>query len=336
MPTKQPIRGISSGVQNNESGNRPENTDCPECGGSFTQDGKGEYFCPDCGLVPDYTQTQSQHGWTRRDDGSITNTQRGGSLTNCRHDKGLTTEIGWVDADATGADLSDTQKHRANRLRKYHKQTKCDGREQSISRGFSEIGRMATSLGLADQVKEASCMMFKQASKLNIIYGRSIEGVASGAVFLGSKIHHTPRTMSEIETVSRVGYTRIQRAQNVLRSELDISIPLAEAKRHVPRFHSEVEFADEILPAAKELADNFHNSVASGSTTPKTIAITALYVEQLKSGRYIDQTTLEEDLPISARSINGTYRDLLKFDPDVDIAPEKIDELNANELSDQL
>jgi len=88
--------------------------DCPECGGSVVLDeARAETACADCGLVVGEGEIDRGPEWR-----AFTQSERdqksrvGAPTTQTRHDKGLTTNIGWQDKDAYGNTLSSKKRSR--------------------------------------------------------------------------------------------------------------------------------------------------------------------------------------------------------------------------------
>lgn len=113
---------------------------CPECGGELVKK-ENELVCEDCGLVLGEDYIDQGPEWRVFDKGEKART--GPPSTVKRHDRGLTTEIGY--RDRYGKELEPEKKKLFSRLRRWHSQSKTStGKEKSLSEGLQEINRMAS------------------------------------------------------------------------------------------------------------------------------------------------------------------------------------------------
>ncbi len=73
------------------------------------------------------------------------------------HDKGLSTNIDWRDKDAYGNSLSSNQRQKMQRLRKWNERFRTrDSKERNLKQALGEIDRMASALGLPENVRETA------------------------------------------------------------------------------------------------------------------------------------------------------------------------------------
>jgi len=89
---------------------RTTTTECPDCGGSIRRTGR-ETTCEDCGLILE--ENHLDRGPTRgRSDGQESKKRTGAPLTPTRHDRGLSTKIGYH-RDGNGTTLSSQKRRRS-------------------------------------------------------------------------------------------------------------------------------------------------------------------------------------------------------------------------------
>jgi transcription initiation factor TFIIB len=162
-----------------------ETEGCPECGGNLVADTEhGETVCTDCGLVVEEDGIDHGPEWRAFDAGERDRKSRvGAPTTNMMHDKGLSTNIDWRNQDAYGNSLDARQRQKMQRLRKWNERFRTrDSRERNLKQALGEIDRMASALGLPDNVRETASVVYRRALQENLLPGRSIEGVATAAV----------------------------------------------------------------------------------------------------------------------------------------------------------
>ena len=135
---------------------------CPECGGSLRSDsGRGETVCTDCGLVVQEDEIDPGPEWRAFDAKEKDQKSRvGAPTTNTMHDKGLSTNIDWRDRDAYGNSLSSNQRQKMQRLRKWNERFRTrDSKERNLKQALGEIDRMASALGLPENVRETASVI---------------------------------------------------------------------------------------------------------------------------------------------------------------------------------
>jgi len=158
-------------------------TTCPECEGNLITDTEhGETVCSECGLVVEQDSVDRGPEWRAFDSSERDSKSRvGAPTTNMMHDKGLSTNIGWQDKDAYGKSLSSRQRQRMQRLRTWNERFRTrDSKERNLKQALGgEIDRMASALGLPDNVRETASVIYRRALSENLLPGRSIEGVAT-------------------------------------------------------------------------------------------------------------------------------------------------------------
>ena len=168
---------------------------CPECGGTLTASADHETVCDDCGLIVEDDNIDRGPEWRAFDAAEKDEKSRvGAPTTNMMHDKGLSTNIDWRDQDAYGNSLSSNQRQKMQRLRKWNERFRTrDSKERNLKQALGEIDRMASALGLPDNVRETASVIYRRALEENLLPGRSIEGVATAALYAAARKAGTPR-----------------------------------------------------------------------------------------------------------------------------------------------
>jgi len=138
--------GFDEDVRTESSANQ-----CPECDGRVTTNAV-ETVCEDCGLVIDEQRIDHGPEWRAYDDEERERT--GAPLTAARHDRGLSTEIG-RGTDAKGNELSGQKRRRLARMRREQTRGRWRSKaERNLAHGLGEVRRLASSLELADSVRD--------------------------------------------------------------------------------------------------------------------------------------------------------------------------------------
>jgi transcription initiation factor TFIIB len=293
--------------------------ECPECSGTVHWDGQ-EAVCGDCGLVLKTDDIDRGPEWRDFNDSGPSKSRVGAPRTETRHDHGLSTTIGWKDKDGYGKTLSSDQRKRAARLRKQHSQTKIrSSSEQNKVYGLTEIRRLCSSLGLSDPVKESASRVFQQAHDAGIASGRSLEAVATAALYTASRIHESPRTLATLTTASRLQHRRpIFLAYKSIIRRFELAVPLVHPRDIVPQVITDLDVVDST--AQSQLRQDCRNLVTelegtgvftgSGSA-PNTLAGALVYVAACKEGLAVSQTAVGTAACCSTTTIRVRGREIV-------------------------
>ena len=293
---------------------------CPECGGSLLSDSeRGETVCEDCGLVVEEDEIDPGPEWRAFDSKEKDRKSRvGAPTTNMMHDKGLSTNIGWQDKDAYGNSLSSRQREKMQRLRTWNERFRTrDSKERNLKQALGEIDRMASALGLPENVRETASVIYRRALDEDLLPGRSIEGVSTASLYAAARQAGTPRSLDEIANVSRVGKDEIARTYRYVVRELSLEIQPADPESYVPRFASDLNLSEEVERRARQLLQNAKAEGVHSGKSPVGLAAAAVYAASLLTNEKVTQSEVSEVASISEVTIRNRYHELLEAEDSV-------------------
>jgi transcription initiation factor TFIIB len=290
---------------------------CPECGSRLRSDAEhGETVCVDCGLVVEEDEIDRGPEWRAFDSKEKDEKSRvGAPTTNMMHDKGLSTNIGWQDKDAYGRQLSNRQRQKMQRLRTWNERFRTrDSRERNLKQALGEIDRMASALGLPENVRETASVIYRRALAEDLLPGRSIEGVSTASLYAAARQAGTPRSLDEITGVSRVEKDEIARTYRYVVRELGLEIRPADPESYVPRFASDLGLSDEAERRARELLTSAKEAGIHSGKSPVGLAAAAVYAAALLTNEKVTQSEVSDVANISEVTIRNRYHELLEAD----------------------
>ncbi|WP_324665385.1 transcription initiation factor IIB [Haloarcula sediminis] len=287
-----------------ESGRTLSEQACPECEGRLETDG-GETSCGACGLIVDsYYLDHAAEPRTFADD-DTSKERTGAPLTETRHDRGLSTEIGW-NKDANGNSLSETKRRQLNRLRREHTRGRWRSKaERNLAHGLGSIKRLTGALDLPYTIREQACALFKDAQKADLLKGRSIEAIAAGSVYGVCRINGITRTVEEVTENARVNESSILNSYRTLNEALSLPAPPRSPQEFVRKLASDFELPPAVIYRAEELAARAHESGVSGGKHPAGFAATCLRVVAADFGYTVVQRELAEAAGVSAVTVRN-------------------------------
>jgi transcription initiation factor TFIIB len=316
QPTTETRRQTDSEqtTESEESVSDAERTACPECGGKLQADEEhGDRSCVDCGLIVDSDEIDHGPEWRAFDSAERDRKSRvGAPTTKMMHDDGLSTNIGWQDKDAYGRSLSASQRKKMQRLRKWNERFRTrDSKERNLKQALGEIDRMASALGLPKNVRETASVIYRRALDEDLLPGRSIEGVATAALYAAARQAGTPRSLDELTTVSRVDRMELTRTYRYVIRELNLEVQPADPKSYVPRTASELDLPEETERRARELIDSAREDGTLSGKSPVGLAAAAVYAASLLTNEKVTQSEVSEVSDVSEVTIRNRYKELL-------------------------
>ncbi|ERH13516.1 MAG: transcription initiation factor TFIIIB, Brf1 subunit/Transcription initiation factor TFIIB [halophilic archaeon J07HB67] len=318
--TNERARTRQSERDESEEEEQSEELECPECSGNLVNDSeRGETVCRDCGLVVEEDEIDRGPEWRAFDAKEKDEKSRvGAPTTNMMHDKGLSTNIGWQDKDAYGKQLSSRQREKMQRLRTWNERFRTrDSKERNLKQALGEIDRMASALGLPENVRETASVIYRRALDEDLLPGRSIEGVSTSSLYAAARQAGTPRSLDEIANVSRVEKDEIARTYRYIVRELNLEIQPADPESYVPRFASDLELSEESERRARQLLSTAKEQGVHSGKSPVGLAAAAVYAASLLTNEKVTQSEVSEVANISEVTIRNRYHELLEAEEKV-------------------
>ncbi|UHQ98060.1 transcription initiation factor IIB 2 (plasmid) [Natrinema zhouii] len=286
---------------------------CPECSGRIRYDEEhGERTCTDCGLVVNDAEIDYGPEWRSFDGEGNRQSRVGAPITERRHDKGLSTTIGWQNKDIHGNTVSVRKRKQLHRLRTWNERfSSKDSQERNLKQAFGELERMASALGLPDPCRETAAVIYRRAVDESLLPGRSIEAMTTACLYAAARKHGMPRMLTTFEAVSRVEKLPIQRAYRYLSSELGLKIEPTDPIQYLHQFASELEVSDEAEHVARDILEAAKDEGIHIGKTPAGLAASALYAAARLTNEHITQKTVDETVGVSEFTIRNRYQELL-------------------------
>ncbi len=280
-------------------------TTCPECGGRLNASGD-ETVCGECGLVVGADRIDRGPEWRSFDDGEDRK-RTGAPLTRSRHDRGLSTEIGY------GSDgrLTGRKRRQLSRMRREHNRSRIASKtERNQVYAFTEIRRMVADQSLPESIKEQACTLFRSAQSEDLLRGRSLEGFAAATVYAACRAGTVSRTVDEMVEVSRASRDEFKAAYGALNTELGLPIGPIDPREYLPRFASQLDLDADVERRARELARRAREDGIVGGRDPSGFAVGCLYAAAREFDAGVTQAEAADVADVSPVTLRSAYHDL--------------------------
>ena len=279
---------------------------CPECGGRLRTTAT-ETICEECGLVAAENAIDYGPEWRTFDDDDVDRKRTGAPLTRSRHDRGLSTEIGY----GAGTRLTGRKRRRFARLRKEHNRARLSSKtDTNRMHGFTEIRRIVAQLSLPIAAREQACALFESAQSEGLLRGRSIEGFAAAAVYATCRTLSISRTVDEVVTIAAADEAELKAAYGALNRELGLPTGPIDPAEYLPRYASYLDLDTAIEHRARAHVSSLKEAGLVGGRNPSGVAAACLYAAALEDGDAITQADAASVADVSPVTIRSTVSSL--------------------------
>jgi len=282
--------------------NQAREAECPECSGRLNTDGT-ETVCGQCGLVVDEYRIDHGPEWRSFADDDTNPERTGAPLTQSRHDRGLSTDIG------RSTRVKGRKRRRLSRMRTQHKRAQISTkRERNQVYAFTEIRRLVGSLSLPKHVRESACSLFRSAQEADLLRGRSLEGFASATVYATCRVCSVSRTVEEVVDAAKATEDEHRAAYRALNRELDVATGPIHPVEYVPRYASELDVCETVRRAAEDHARRLRESGDAAGRNPSGVAAACLYTAAREAGASLTQQAAADVADVTPVTVRNTYR----------------------------
>jgi transcription initiation factor TFIIB len=277
-------------------------TECPECSGRLNTDGT-ETVCGECGLVVDEYRIDHGPEWRSFADEDTNPERTGAPLTQSRHDRGLSTDIG------RSTRVKGRKRRRLSRMRTQHNRAQISTkRERNQVYAFTEIRRLVGRLSLPTHVRESASSLFRSAQDADLLRGRSLEGFASAVVYATCRLCSVSRTVEEIVAAAKATEDEHRAAYRALNRELDIATGPIHPAEYVPRYASELDVSEAVRRRAEAHARRLRESGEAAGRNPSGVAAACLYTAARDAGASLTQQAAADVADVTPVTVRNTYR----------------------------
>ncbi|RZH69082.1 transcription initiation factor IIB [Natrinema altunense] len=287
---------------------------CPECDGRLRREGT-EIVCEQCGLVSAEDAIDRGPEWRSFEDDDTDRRRTGAPLTRSRHDRGLSTEIGYGSGSDSGysSRLTGRKRRQIARLRREHNRARISSKaERNQVYGFAEIRRITALLSLPDSTREQACVLFESAQSDGLFQGRSLEGFAAAAIYAICRARSVPRTIDEIADVARADGDELEVAYDALNRELGLPTGPIDPTQYLPRYASKLDLGSAVERRAREHVDALLEAGLIGGRNPSGVAAGCLYKAAGERDEWpsLTQTAAAEVADVAAVTIRSTVTNI--------------------------
>lgn len=282
---------------------------CPECGGrKIIQDsGSGETICEGCGLViaePTINTGPEWRAFSLKENDN--RTRIGLPFRISLPDIGLSTTF-------HPFDVKGETRYDMYRLKKWNQISTKNTHRNNLSIAMLELDRLCYRLNLPKTVQEGTAIIYRKTLKKGIAQGRGITSLIAASIYIVCRMNQIPRTLDEVSYHSHIDRNKIAQYYRMLIRELDLRVPVPNAKYGVSRIASVAGLSENIQRKAVEILGEAERLKITVSKNPMGMAAAALYLSCVMNDEYCTQKVLAEASGVSEVTIRNRYKEMKMF-----------------------
>ncbi|MGE5634836.1 MAG: transcription initiation factor IIB [Deltaproteobacteria bacterium] len=303
---------------------------CSVCNNNFktvSDPESGEIICNICGIVlsdekklPLHPRVHEEMAVISHANTTITTTTN--PNTNLQHLENnillnieSPTIIGKSNVDAVGKKISNDMQNKIDKLRIWEQRTRyINPKDRNLKYVFNKLNNIKHKLGLSNAIVEKSFYIYRKASSLGLVQGRTTEGILSSAIYLACKELETPKTLKEISDITNVKIKSISKYSRLLIFELDLKpIPVIDPIKCIVKIANNLNLDEKIKHKAIKIMKEVMKEDIHVGKNPLSIAASTIYAV-CKTREENDKTQLEiaNSADISAVVVRDRYNDIIK------------------------
>ena len=300
---------------------------CSICNNDFqtvSDPESGEIICNICGIVLSEEKNLPLHPRVQEEMTVISHTNittntnlqynENNSNNNILFNIESSTIIGKSNVDAVGKKISNDMQNKIDKLRILEKRTRyINTKDRNLKYAFTKLNNIKHKLGLSNTIAEKSFYLYRKASSLGLVQGRTTEGILSAAIYLACKEFGTPKTLKEISDITNLKIKSISKYSRFLIFELDLkSIPVIDPIKCIIKIANNLKLDEKTKYKAIRIMKEIMKEEIHVGKNPLAIAASTIYaVCKTVEGEDITQSEIAKSVGISALVVRDRYNDII-------------------------
>jgi transcription initiation factor TFIIB len=275
-----------------------------------------ETICSDCGVVVQgNAESLESERQVSMEDIEIKN-RTGMPTSLALHDMGLSTMISYSNMDANGVAISEDQKGKIQRLRRWNKISNNNrSYHRNLKNAFSILDSIKDKLSLSDPLIEKSAYYYRKALDKRIIKGRSIRAMVVASIYAACREFNTPRSLEEIAQTANTDIIFSGKCYRLLLRHLKLRFPTVDSKMCLAKIANKSAVSEKSYRRALQMMSVVKADPISLGKDPKALAVAVLYAACLHEHEKISQTQIALAGETSIVTLRKRFLDVEKIFP---------------------
>ena len=273
----------------------------------------GEMVCQNCGIV-----LQDNISFDGRDDNTFPKNTYPSQVSNRStlrfHDMGLATIIDKSNHDSKGRPIEYKMKQDMKRMRLWDSRSPAKNMfGKNLRTALSEMEKLKEKLSLSDGIIERAAYIYRKAAKVQLIRGRSVQGILGACVYIACREMDTPRTIIEISKNLQESRRSIAKNYRMLFQNLELTVSVQDPIKCIIKIANNLEIPENTKREAIHIFDTLKEKKLTAGKKPDAVAATVIYIASVKTGVNLSQQKISKVSGISAVTIRNRCQDYIKY-----------------------
>jgi len=289
---------------------------CPECGAldNIVSDPRsGQWICANCGIVVNSMMFDSGPEWRAYDYQEEQDRSRSGApLSLLQPDFGIKTQISKSRKDGKGRKLSSTKRLVYNRLTNVDNHAH-ESEIRNLRIALRELKRLRSQMELPDRTAQMASSYYRQCLKMNLIRGRSIDGMIAASLYLACRKTEIPLTLKDVATNANVSSKELGRCVRTIIQHLRTKPDSGRHEALIHRLGEELRLSMPTrLTAVKIVLQTREYGITVGKN-PMSIAAACLYIAGVKTGERRTQQQIARAAKTTPVTIRNRFKEIVRI-----------------------
>jgi transcription initiation factor TFIIB len=188
--------------------------------------------------------------------------------------------------------------------------TRMSWEKRNILIATTELKRICTNLNIPNHVRVEAMRLYKEAFKLKLLRGRSINAMVAACVYFAIRFKQIPRTFQEVLDESSETAKNVRRSYRAIVSELRLKAPNMDPNALVPKYISKLNLDQNISKTTNDIITKFSANFETSGKDPKGIVAGALYLAVKMNNLAFTQKEIADSVGITEVTLRSRYKEL--------------------------
>ncbi|WP_455140246.1 transcription initiation factor IIB [Candidatus Hodarchaeum mangrovi] len=289
---------------------------CPECGAAdniVSDSRSGQWICACCGIVVNELVFDQGPEWRAYDFQEEQDRSRGGSpLSLLQPDYGIKTQIGKSRTDGKGRKLSSTKRLVYNRLSSVDNHTH-ESEIRNLRIALRELKRLRSQMELPDRTAQMASSYYRRCLKMNLIRGRSIDGMIAASLYLACRKTRIPLTLKDVATNANVSSKELGRCVRTIIQHLQTKPDSGRHEALIHRLGEELRLSMPTRMEAVKITKKTRDNGITVGKNPMSIAAACLYIAGVKTGERRTQQQIARAAKTTPVTIRNRFKEIVRI-----------------------